>query len=58
MQDQLDVMKEIISSFLLDSKEGKKKLKEWFLNTVMEEARIQERFKKEIIENNRWKTGT
>lgn len=42
MQDQLDVMKEIISSFLLDSKEGKKKLMEWFLNTVMEEeARIQ-----------------
>ncbi len=41
MQDQLDVMKEIISSFLLDSKEGKKKLMEWFLNTVMEgEARI------------------
>ena len=42
MQDQLDVMKQIISSFLLDSKEGKKKLMEWFLNTVMEEeARIQ-----------------
>ena len=58
MQDQLDVMKEIISSILLDGKEGRKKLKEWFLSTVMEEARIQERFKKEIIENNRWKTGT
>jgi hypothetical protein len=40
-------MEEIISSFLLDSKDGKKKLMEWFLNTVMEEeARIQERFKK------------
>jgi hypothetical protein len=36
MQDQLDVMKEIISSFLLDSKEGKKKLMEGFLNTVTE----------------------
>ena len=35
-------MKEIISSFLLDSKKGKKKLMEWFLNTVLEEeARIQ-----------------
>ena len=42
MQDQLEVMKEIISSFLKDSKEGKKHLVEWFLNSVMEEeARIQ-----------------
>jgi transposase-like protein len=42
MQDQLEVMKEIISSFLKDSKDGKKKLMEWFLNYVMEEeARIQ-----------------
>ena len=42
MQDQLDIMKEIINSFLQDSIDGKKKLMEWFLNTVMEEeARIQ-----------------
>ena len=42
MQDQLDVVKEVISSFLLDSKEGKKRLIEWFLNSVMEEeARVQ-----------------
>ena len=42
MQDQLEVMKEIISSFLQDSRDGKKKLVEWFLNSVMEEeARIQ-----------------
>ncbi len=42
MQDQLDIMKEIISSFLQDNREGKKKLLEWFLNAVMEEeARIQ-----------------
>ncbi|MHB1810963.1 MAG: IS256 family transposase [Thermoplasmataceae archaeon] len=42
MQDQLEAMKEIISSFLKDSKEGKKHLVEWFLNSVMEEeARIQ-----------------
>ena len=42
MQDQLDVVKEIISIFLKDSKEGKKELVEWFLNNVMEEeARIQ-----------------
>ncbi len=42
MQDQLEVMKEIISSFLKDSKEGKKHLVEWFLNSVMEEeTRIQ-----------------
>lgn len=35
-------MKEIISSFLNDSKDEKKKFMEWFLNTVMEEeARIQ-----------------
>ena len=35
-------MKEIISIFLKDSKEGKKELVEWFLNNVMEEeARIQ-----------------
>ena len=40
MQDQLDTMKGIISSFLLDSKEGKKKLMEWFLNTVMEEEAV------------------
>ena len=42
MQDQLEAMKEIISSFLKDSKDGKKRLVEWFLNSVMEEeARIQ-----------------
>jgi len=42
MQDQLDVVKEIISIFLKDSKEGRKGLVEWFLNNVMEEeARIQ-----------------
>ena len=42
MQGQLEVMKGIISSFLQDSKDGKKKLLEWFLNNVMEEeARIQ-----------------
>ena len=42
MQDQLDVVKEVISIFLKDSKEGKKQLIEWFLNSVMEEeARVQ-----------------
>ena len=42
MQDQLEVMKEIISSFLQDSRDGKKKHVEWFLNSVMEEeARMQ-----------------
>ena len=42
MQDQLDVVKEVISSFLQDSREGKKRLIEWFLNSVMEEeARVQ-----------------
>jgi hypothetical protein len=35
MQGQLEVMKGIISSFLQDSKDGKKKLLEWFLNNVM-----------------------
>jgi hypothetical protein len=37
MQDQLEVVKEIISIFLKDSKDGKKRLVEWFLNNVMEE---------------------
>lgn len=42
MQDQLEVVKEVISTFLNDRKEGKKQLVEWFLNKVMEEeARIQ-----------------
>jgi transposase-like protein len=42
MQDQLDIVKEVISSFLKDRKEGKKDLVEWFLNNVMEEeARMQ-----------------
>jgi Transposase and inactivated derivatives len=42
MQDQLEIMKELISTFLKDNKEGKKKFIEWFLNSVMEEeARIQ-----------------
>jgi hypothetical protein len=37
MQGQLEVMKGIISSFLQDSKDGKKKLLEWFLNSNMKE---------------------
>ena len=42
MQDQLDVVKEVISIFLKDRKEGKRQLIEWFLNDVMdEEARVQ-----------------
>ena len=42
MQDQMEIVKEVISTFLEDRKEGKKQLVEWFLNTVMEEeARIQ-----------------
>ncbi len=42
MQDQLDVVKEVISIFLKDRKEGKRQIIEWFLNDVMdEEARVQ-----------------
>ncbi len=42
MQDQLEIVKEVISSFLKDSREGKKQLVEWSLNSVMEEeTRIQ-----------------
>jgi len=42
MQDQMEMVKEVISTFLNDRKEGKKQLVEWFLNNVMEEeARIQ-----------------
>jgi hypothetical protein len=41
MQDQLDIVKEAISSFLKDREEGKKDLVEWFLNSVMEEERMQ-----------------
>ncbi|WP_393972142.1 hypothetical protein OXIME_000749 [Oxyplasma meridianum] len=37
MQDVLEIVKELISSFLKDRKEGKKHLVEWFLNSVMEE---------------------
>jgi hypothetical protein len=41
MQDQLEIVREVISSFLKDRKEGKKHLVEWSLNSVMEEeARI------------------
>ena len=43
MQDQLDVVKGIISIFLKDSKEGKKQLIEWFLNDVMEEEASMQR---------------
>ncbi len=42
MQDQFEILKGLINTFLLDRKEGKKQLVEWFLNTVMEEeANIQ-----------------
>ncbi len=42
MQDQLDAVKEVISIFLKDQKEGKRQLIEWFLNDVMdEEPRVQ-----------------
>ncbi len=37
MQDQLEIVREVISNFLKDRKEGKKHLVEWFLNNVMEE---------------------
>jgi hypothetical protein len=37
MQDLLKIMKELISTFLNDNKEGKKRWIEWFLNSVMEE---------------------
>ena len=37
MQEQLEIKKGIIGIFLQDSREGKKKLVEWFLITVMEE---------------------
>ena len=43
MQGQSGVMKEIISSFLQESKDGKKKLLEWFLNNVMEEESNEDR---------------
>ena len=36
MQDQLEMIEEVISLYLRDSKEGKKKLIEWFLNHVMD----------------------
>lgn len=42
MQGQLEILKEVISSFLKDSKEWKRQLVEWFFNSVLEEeARIQ-----------------
>ncbi len=42
MQDQIDIIKGMVNSYLNDSKEGKKQLVEWFLNSVMEEeANIQ-----------------
>ena len=38
----MEIVKEVINTFLNDRKEGKKQLVEWFLNNVMEdEARIQ-----------------
>ena len=36
-------MKGITSSFLQDSRDGKKKLLEWFLNNVMEEESNEDR---------------
>ncbi len=43
MQDQIEMVKEIINTFLNDRKDGKKQLVDWFLNTVMEEeAMVQE----------------
>ncbi len=42
MQDQLDIVKEVISTYLKHNNEGNIQLVEWFLNSVMEEeARIQ-----------------
>ncbi len=42
MQYRIEMVKEVINTFLNDRKEGKKQLIEWFLNRVMEEeARIQ-----------------
>ncbi len=36
------VFKELIKSYLLDHKEGKKELIEWFLNNVMDEEALQQ----------------
>ena len=42
MQDPMEIVKEVINTFLNDRKEDKKQLVEQFLNNVMEEeARIQ-----------------
>ena len=40
MQDQLNIVEGLISTFLKDNKEGKKRLVEWFLNTVMDQEAI------------------
>ncbi len=40
MQDQLNIVEDLISTFLSDNREGKKKLVEWFLNTVMDQEAI------------------
>ncbi len=43
MKEQIEMVKEIINTFLNDRKDGKKQLVDWFLNTVMEEeAMVQE----------------
>ncbi|MHB1663098.1 MAG: hypothetical protein ACYCSG_04615 [Thermoplasmataceae archaeon] len=48
----MKVVEEIISSFLKDSKEGKKHIVEWFLNNVMEGEAKMEMAKRIGRENN------
>ena len=36
MQDQVNVMEELIRTFVNDNMEGKRQLVEWFLNNVMD----------------------
>ena len=57
MQDQLNFVEGLIIAFLKDNKEGKKRLVEWFLNTVMDKE-VQEQIRAERAKkpDERWQT--
>lgn len=55
MQDQVNVMEELIRTFVNDNMEGKRQLVEWFLNNVMDQEAKDQVLAARYKRSNNWK---